>query len=147
VSTEGLDEEVAARLRGADQRYTRGRQRLVAVLHASDAPLTIQQILASDRSLAQSSVYRNLVILEEVGAVSRIVTHDDFARYELAEDLTEHHHHLICTACGDVSDFSLAPGVERDLEQALRRVARRSGFDVDGHRLDLVGTCGTCRAS
>jgi len=140
-----LDDDVAARLRTVDQRYTQGRRRLVGVLREAEAPLTIQQILGADRGLAQSSVYRNLAVLEEVGAVTRIVTHDDFARYELAEDLTEHHHHLICTSCGDVSDFALAPDVESDLEQALRRVARRSGFAADGHRLDLVGTCGTCR--
>ena len=143
--TEALDEDVAARLRTVDQRYTEGRRRLVGVLREADAPLTIQQILGAARDLAQSSVYRNLAVLEEVGAVTRIVTHDDFARYELAEDLTGHHHHLICTTCGDVSDFALGPDVESELEQALRRVARRSGFDPAGHRLDLVGTCGTCR--
>jgi len=145
VTIEGLDDDVAARLRTADQRYTGGRRRLVAVLRDADAPMTIQQILGADRALAQSSVYRNLAVLEEVGAVTRIVTHDDFARYELAEDLTGHHHHLICTSCGEVSDFALTPDVESELERALRKVARRSRFDAAGHRLDLLGTCGTCR--
>jgi Fur family transcriptional regulator, ferric uptake regulator len=145
VRDEALDDDVAARLRRVDQRYTSGRRRLVAVLREGDAPLTIQQILLADRALAQSSVYRNLAILEEVGAVTRIVTHDDFARYELAEDLTGHHHHLICTTCGDVSDFSLTPAIERELDSALRKVAKRSGFDPEGHRLDLVGVCGDCR--
>ncbi len=143
---DSLDDDVAARLRTADQRYTRGRRRLVAVLREGDGPMTIQQVLAADPALAQSSVYRNLAILEEVGAVTRIVTRDDFARYELAEDLTGHHHHLICTECGDVSDFSLTSSVEDELEQALRRVARRSGFEAAGHRLDLVGVCGDCHS-
>ncbi len=145
MTNETLDDDVAARLRAADQRYTRGRRRLVAVLHDGDGPMTIQQILDVDDGLAQSSVYRNLSILEQVGAVTRIVTRDDFARYELAEDLTEHHHHLICSACGDVSDFSLTPTVEHDLETALRKVARRSQFEIEAHRLDLVGTCVDCR--
>lgn len=144
MTTETLDQDVAERLRSAEQRYTRGRRRLVAVLRDGGGPMTIQQILDADRSLAQSSVYRNLSILEEVGAVTRITTRDEFARYELAEDLTEHHHHLICTACGDVSDFSLSPGVERDVEQALRKVARRCKFSVEGHRLDLLGVCADC---
>ena len=76
---------------------------------------------------------------------ARIVTTDDFARYELAEDLTEHHHHLICSTCGDVADFSLQPSVEEELDRALRKVARRTSFAVDGHRLDLVGICSSCR--
>lgn len=145
MTNETLDDDVAARLRAADQRYTRGRRRLVAVLNDGDGPMTIQQILDSGDRLAQSSVYRNLSILEQVGAVTRIVTRDDFARYELAEDLTEHHHHIICSSCGDVSDFSLAPSVEDQLETALRKVARRSRFEVEAHRLDLVGVCVDCR--
>lgn len=145
MTDETLDDDVATRLRSAEQRYTRGRRRLVAVLRDGDGPMTIQQILDADDRLAQSSVYRNLVILEEVGAVTRIITRDDFARYELAEDLTEHHHHLICTACGDVSDFSLTPTIEHELEIALRKVGRRSGFEIEAHRLDLVGVCADCR--
>jgi len=139
-----VEDEVAALLRQADQRFTSGRRRLVAVLQVGGGPLTITQILAADRSLAQSSVYRNLTILEEVGAVTRIVTRDDFARYELAEGLTEHHHHLICSTCGDVADFSLDARAEASLDRALERAADRAGFRIDTHRLDLLGTCGSC---
>lgn len=140
-----FDDEVSALLLSADQRYTRGRRRLVAVLLAAEAPLTITQILEADRTLAQSSVYRNLTILEDVGAVTRIVTRDDFARYELAEHLTQHHHHhLICSACGDVADFALDSRTEANLEKALNRAAKAAGFDPDAHRLDLLGTCEAC---
>lgn len=140
-----VDDVVAGRLRAAEQRYTRGRRRVIAALRDGDGPMTIPQILEHDARLAQSSVYRNLAILEEVGAVTRIVTRDDFARYELAEDLTEHHHHLICSSCGDVADFSLGIDVEDDLERALARVAKQARFTADTHRLDLVGTCAGCR--
>lgn len=139
-----VNDEVAALLRTADQRYTSGRRRLVTVLQTGNGPLTITQILAADPSLPQSSVYRNLTILEEAGAVTRIVTRDDFARYELAEHLTEHHHHLICSNCGDVADFSLGARAEASLDRSLQRVADRVGFDIDTHRLDLLGTCGSC---
>ena len=142
----GVDDEITELLRGADQRYTSGRRRLVSVLQSGGGPLTITQILEADPSLAQSSVYRNLTILEEVGAVTRIVTRDDFARYELAEDLTEHHHHLICSSCGDVADFSLDTKAESDLDRALFRAAGKVGFAVDSHRLDLLGTCASCPA-
>ena len=142
-----MDQEVAALLRRADQRYTTGRRRLVAALQGSGGPLTITQILDEDDSLAQSSVYRNLTILEEVGAVTRIVTRDDFARYELAEHLTEHHHHLICSTCGDVVDFSLNNKAEAALEKALSSAAIEAGFTVEGHQLDLLGVCADCQAA
>ena len=139
-----VDNEVATLLRGADQRYTKGRRRLVAALQCGNGPLTITQILALDPALPQSSVYRNLAILEEVNAVTRIVTRHDFALYELAETLTKHHHHLICSGCGDVADFSLDAPTESSLDWALRRAASEAGFEVEAHRLDLLGTCSRC---
>jgi len=139
-----IEVEIAALLRRAKQRYTKGRRRLVAVLQSADGPLTITQILANDSSLPQSSVYRNLSILETVGVVTRIVTRDDFAHFELAEHLTEHHHHLICSKCGDVSDFSLDNRTESSLNRDLYRAATAANFKVEAHRLDLMGTCARC---
>jgi Fe2+ or Zn2+ uptake regulation protein len=135
-----------ARLRSDGQRYTSGRRALVDALVGAGQPVTIPQLLERGRGLAQSSVYRNLAVLERAAVVHRIVTADDFARYELAEDLTEHHHHhLICGQCGEVSDFTLPAAVEEQLDRAAERVARTTGFSVDRHQLDLVGTCPSCR--
>lgn len=145
MSADFLHDDVASLLRTGDHRYTTGRRRVISALNEADGPVTILRILELDTGLAQSSVYRNLAILEEVGAVVRIVTHDDHARYELAEALTDHHHHhLICTDCGSVSDFQLAPDTESTLDKAFARVGRTAGFQIDGHRLDLLGTCATC---
>lgn len=139
-----VNEEVATLLRQADQRYTNGRRRLVAVLEAGGGPVTINQIVAADPSLPQSTVYRNLTILEDAGVVTRIVTTDDFARYELAEHLTGHHHHLICTSCGDIADFSLDSTAELALDKSLEAAAKSAGFTAEAHRLDLLGTCVNC---
>ena len=145
MSVDLLHDDVASLLRTGDHRYTTGRRRVISALHEADGPVTILGILELDTGLAQSSVYRNLAILEEVGAVVRIVTHDDHARYELAEALTDHHHHhLICTDCGLVSDFQLTPDTAATLDKAFARVSRRADFHVDGHRLDLLGTCAAC---
>ena len=139
-----VDDEAAALLRRANQRYTPSRRRLVAALQAGDGPLTITEIVAADTSLPQSTVYRNLTILEDADIVTRIVTSDDFARYELAEHLTGHHHHLICSSCGGVTDFALDTQTESTLDRALQAAARRVGFSADAHRLDLLGTCAAC---
>ncbi len=139
-----LHETAAYRLSGLDQRYTRTRRALVDLLAASDAPLALPQLLERDRTLAQSSAYRNLTVLERAGVVHRIVTADEYARYELAEDLTGHHHHLICTTCGEVRDFTMPPGVESQIDRALGQVAGENAFAADHHRLDLVGTCAGC---
>lgn len=135
----------ATRLQTDGQRYTAGRRDLVDLLNRLQQPVTIPQLLEQRPKLAQSSAYRNLAVLERAGVVQRIVTTDEFARYELAEHLTDHHHHhLICSSCGDVSDFTVPAAVEERLEQALSDVADRTGFHTTGHRLDLVGTCSEC---
>ena len=144
TDTPDVHATAAERLTADDQRYTTQRRGLVSLLADAPQPLTIPQLLERQPGLAQSSAYRNLAVLERAGVVHRIVTTDEFARYELAEDLTHHHHHLICTSCGDVTDFEVSEAVEHDLEAALTTVAARAGFVVRHHRLDLVGTCPTC---
>jgi Fur family transcriptional regulator, ferric uptake regulator len=143
VTTE-LDRTAAGRLQADGQRYTENRRELVAVLGAADAPLTIPEILDRRRGLAQSSAYRNLSVLERAGVVRRIVTTDEWARYELAEELTEHHHHLICQACGRVEDFTVSAALERSIDDAMATAATVAGFSLDHHRLDLVGRCARC---
>tara|TARA_B110000483_G_scaffold187194_1_gene221730 strand:+ start:647 stop:1087 length:441 start_codon:yes stop_codon:yes gene_type:complete len=140
-----LHDDVASLLRVGEHRYTTSRRQVISVLHTSAGPVTILDILEVDTGLAQSSVYRNLAILEEVGAVTRIVTHEDHARFELAERLTDHHHHhLICTICGSVSDFELTADTEGALNMAFAKVSRSAKFTIDSHRLDLLGSCADC---
>lgn len=134
---------VARRLASVGQRYTDGRRSLIDALLAADKPLAIGELLTS-AELPQSSAYRNLAVLEEAGAVRRVVTDEDFARYELAESLTEHHHHLICSTCGRVEDVTIPASLEADVDRTVARVARRSGFATVAHRLDLIGTCRDC---
>ena len=117
---------------------------LISILQLSKKPLTTSQILEVDNELAQSSVYRNLAVLEEAGSVVRIITNDDHARYELAEQFTDHHHHVICSYCGEILDFHLSDNVEKALEVSLQQVAEQFDFIVESHRLDLIGTCTSC---
>jgi Fe2+ or Zn2+ uptake regulation protein len=63
------------------------------------------------------------VVLERAGVVHRIVTADEFARCEPAEDLTGHHH-LICSECGDVRDFTVPASPESALARSLARGGR-----------------------
>lgn len=136
---------VDRRLRFDGQRHTPQRRALVDMLLQADAPLTLPQILERATDLAQSSAYRNLAVLERAGVVHRIVTTGDHACWELAEYLTEHHHHLICRGCGDVIDFTMPGDLERRLGAALSDVASDADFEPSHHRLDLVGVCSRCR--
>jgi Fe2+ or Zn2+ uptake regulation protein len=139
-----LHETTAARLRADQQRYTPRRRAVVDILAEAGQPLALPEILSRGDALAQSSVYRNLVVLEQAGVVRRVTSTDDFARYELAEDLTEHHHHLICSSCGTVDDFTASSRFEQTVARAVAEIARDTGFDAHHHRIDLIGVCNRC---
>ena len=143
--------EVARRFVQHDQRYSSKRRAIVSMLETSDRPLTITEILqlsknfkGSKNAIAQSSLYRNLVVLEEVGAVQKVVSTDDNGRYELNEEILGHHHHLLCSKCGDVCDVVIPENLEKNLDVALSQIAKRSGFKLEQHRLDLIGRCKKC---
>src|SRR5262245_48579800 len=139
-----LHQAAIARLRAVGQRYTRGRQALIDVLARSGRPLAIPEVLAADPSIPQSSVYRNMTVLEQAGVVRKIQGADEFSRFELAEDLTHHHHHLVCVSCGSVDDYDVPSRFERTMAKAIDAVAAETGFQAQWHRLDLVGVCARC---
>jgi len=139
-----LHRTVRDRLDTNDQRYTTGRRAVVDALAGSTGPLTLPELIDRAPELAQSSAYRNLAVLEDVGVVRRLVHGSDHARYELAEDLTEHHHHLICEQCGLVRDVTLTPDLEGRLDVAFEALSAAEGFVATHHTIDLYGLCAEC---
>lgn len=140
-----LDDVARERMTAAGHVYTRGRQLVMATLGRLGSPVTIPAILEAEPALVQSSLYRNLAVLEEVGLVKRVDVGDDRAFFELSELLTnDHHHHLVCRSCSTVVDVTLPERAERALDRAFTDAAGQSGFTIEDHRLDLVGLCAAC---
>ena len=137
-----IDDIALHRLRKDGQRLTTGRQLILRTLEQAGGPVTIPMILRRQPTLAQSSVYRNLAVLEHAGLVSKIAMGDEHAHYELGEEITNnHHHHFICTSCVSVTDVVLPASAERSLDKALREAAEGVMFELQHHRLDLLGRC------
>ena len=132
----------------AGQLYTRGRRRLVDALTEIEGPATIPMILDGRPEFVQSSVYRNLGVLHAAGLVTKVDVGEGRSYYELSEMLTSHHHHhLVCRECRTVVDITLPARVERSIERGLHDVAVGEGFQLEDHRLDLVGLCADCQAA
>jgi Fur family ferric uptake transcriptional regulator len=89
-----------------------------------------------------ASIYRALELLERQGLVQRFDVGESAARYEAALPSGEHHHHIVCERCGEESAFE-----DDDLERAIRRLARRVDFAIDGHDVTLKGECPECAGS
>lgn len=142
-----LHADVEQRLARGRQRYTAARRDLVEQLRTQDRPRSIIEMLDDDRTMSQSSLYRNLTVLERARVVRRLSGTDDVARFELAEDVTgDHHHHLVCTECGRIDDVDVDADVEDAVHEAVDHALEAHGFSTDLHRLELVGTCAECAA-
>ncbi len=137
--------EVERRLRRIDQRYTAGRRAIVDLLVTAGHPVSIGDIAERLPDLPRSSAYRHLVDLHAAGLVRRVSAHDEYTRFELAEDLTEHHHHLLCVSCGKVIDVTPPEGFEKQTAAAISELAAAEGFEPHSHSLDVLGLCANCR--
>jgi len=136
---------VADRLHRVRQRYTGGRRALVTMLLGAGRPLTIAELLREEDGWSQSSLYRNLSVLEGCGVVRRLASADGTARFEVTEELSRHHHHLVCSGCGRLDDVDLPARVEATLHAVTAEVGTALGYEVDEHRLELIGRCAECR--
>jgi Fe2+ or Zn2+ uptake regulation protein len=141
---EELSELVEGRLRRTEKQYTKGRRALVELLADLGHPASIADISARLPDLPTSSAYRHLVDLQGAGVVRRLAGSDEFARFELAEDLTEHHHHLVCTRCGRVTDVTPSPAFERTVSRTVEQLAASHQFQPISHDLDVMGHCAAC---
>ena len=133
------------RLRRVDQRYTSGRRAIVELLVSAGHPVSIEDIASQLPGLPRSSAYRHLTDLQTAGLIRRVTANDEFTRFELAEDLTEHHHHLLCVRCGKVTDVTPPDGFEQQVAGAISTLADGEAFEVHSHRLDVIGLCAACR--
>ncbi len=141
----GLHDLVEVRLRRVDQRYTGGRRAMIDLLVTLGHPVSISEIAVHLPEVPRSSAYRHLVDLQGAGVVRRIAAKDEFARFELAEDLTEHHHHLLCTTCGRVIDVTPTPAFERTVAKMVQELAAQEDFHPTSHALDVIGHCARCK--
>ena len=89
-----------------------------------------------------ASIYRTLELLDRLHLTRRVDAAEGVARYEPVDPSGEHHHHLVCESCGEVSAFE-----DLELERAIERLAGRVDYSVVAHDVTLRGECPACRAA
>ena len=87
---------------------------------------------AVDPHISIATVYRTVRLFEEAGIIERHDFRDGRSRYEEAPDV--HHDHLIDMRSGKVIEF-----VDEDIEKLQNAIAKRLGFKLVDHRLELYG--------
>lgn len=151
-SASHVDQVALDRLRARLQAYmakkglrSTAQRRLIVDTFFSGAPhMTIEDLLAEvrahDRGIGYATVYRTLKLLAECGVASERRFGDGLSRYELADDASAHHDHLICVNCGKIIEFE-----EPRIEALQEEIAAKYGFEVTWHKHEMYGVCLECR--
>lgn len=118
-------------MRMTDQRRVIARVLEDAADHP-DVEEVHRRAVAIDPAISISTVYRTVKLFEEAGIIERHDFRDGRARYETVPD--EHHDHLIDLRTGRVIEFR-----SEEIEALQEAIARRLGYRLAGHRLELYG--------
>lgn len=128
----------------SDYRVTEPRRAVARLIadrsgHFSAADL-VEAARARRLGIGRATIFRTLEVLTDLDLVERIDLPSGEHAYVACEP--SHHHHVVCSGCGRSQDID-----DTGLRSVVREVARRTGFRIDDHRLELFGRCAECLAT
>ena len=139
------------RFRGCGYRITLAREVILDLLSNSIEHLSAEDIYikvhAKHPNIGLTTVYRTLDVLSDLGLVYKFDFGDGRTRYELAEGPKgeRHHHHLVCTNCNKIIDYTDFIDEEVELLRRTEKgLAEKYGFDIKNHLIQFYGLCGEC---
>ncbi|MEI6741389.1 MAG: Fur family transcriptional regulator [Gemmatimonadaceae bacterium] len=136
-------EAFRAYLRDHNLPVTAQRMAIAEVVLGTDRHVSADEVAraldAQGARAGTATVYRTLEVLVRSGLVVERDFGEGFKRYEAARGIP-HHEHLLCTACGAVTEFR-----DERLERMTTLLAESQGFTRQRHRLVIYGLCGACR--
>jgi Fur family ferric uptake transcriptional regulator len=130
--------ELAAALRARGLRLTAQREKVLDAVQAL-GHATPEQLSDAIEGVDVATIYRTLELLEQLGLVKHTHLGHGAPSYRPAAD---EHIHLVCHACGSVSDA--APELVDTLQRQLREAR---GFVLDRAHFTVFGRCAACAAS
>ena len=134
--------DAPGRLRAAGLRVTRQRVAILDALGGLGGHRTADEVAAAlagaGSPLPRASLYHALAAMADAGVLLVADAGPGTARFELAGDW---HHHLVCRACGSITDVPCATGTKPCLEAAL------PGAVIDEAQVVFRGLCPMCAAA
>jgi Fe2+ or Zn2+ uptake regulation protein len=135
--------KIAGILREHGYKLTPQRHALLKVISAQPDRLSPEAIYEKARQeypgIGRVTTYRTLALLSRFNLVCRIHSPDGCRNYVMRRPM-EHHHHLVCSDCGRAVDFT-----DCDLSGLEKRLSAKTGFEIQGHLLELYGRCPECQ--
>lgn len=141
MTTPSSVEEILAALRHSGGRVTATRRATVETLLANrDRHISADEIVGAVRArhsdVAESTIYRTLAALEELGVITHMHLDHGPATFHLADHA---HRHLVCRSCHAIIE------TPADLyEDLAAELDRRYGFTVEDEHFAITGLCRQC---
>lgn len=139
-----LLESIERRILSEGGKRSRSRFAVMAAFFRGRTHVTVEELARQVRNgspgIGNVTVYRTLKLLSRMGYAKELDFGDGARRYE--SNLSAHHDHLVCTACGTVIEFE-----DPEIEKLQDLVTRRHGFLPEAHRLEIFGRCSECASS
>ncbi len=143
MSYEKIKDKFRQFIRTKGLKSTRQREVILDEFLRSGSHLSTEELYLRLRRknprIGYATVHRTLKLFAECGIAEQRHFNDGQARYE-ASNHDEHHDHLICSICGKIVEFE-----DPRIEELQEQVARKHGFSIEKHRLELYGQCNHCR--
>jgi len=139
------------RFEGHASRLTAPREAILEFLSRSSKHMSAKEIYASLHGsypgIGLSTVYRTLDLLARMGIITKLAIGDGQSRYEFkSKEKDEHHHHLICTNCGQIINYSEFLDEELSLvKKTEERLAKKYNFIIQDHNIEFLGICEKCK--
>lgn len=140
------------RFRGQGYRLTIPREAILHVLTNTEEHLSAEDIYMVVHqkypAIGLTTVYRTLDILVQMGVVFKFDFGDGRSRYELTEHFSgkKHHHHLICTMCSRIIDYTDFIDDELELlDRTKKTLSKKHNFQITGHMMQFYGLCEKCK--
>ena len=128
-------------LEAAGYRITRPRRSVSELTSGRTGTFSAAELEADARRrrlrVGRATIFRALELFVELGVVERLDLPSGEHAYIRCEPA--HHHHLVCSRCGRAEEVA-----DAGLQEVTETIARRTGFRIDTHRLELFGLCPTC---
>ena len=130
-------------LDSAGYRLTEPRRAVADLIGGRRGHFTAADLLAEAKArrlgIGRATIFRALELFAELNLVERLDLPNGGHAY--VECARAHHHHVICSSCGRATEVE-----DCGMHAVAEEVARRSGYQIDTHRLELFGLCPKCSA-
>ncbi|MFQ6020055.1 MAG: Fur family transcriptional regulator [Dehalococcoidia bacterium] len=130
-------ENIIRSLEACDHRVTPPRMAVLAAVLRHSGHFTVDDILRRVPGVGRATVFRTMKLLCDLGIVCRVLLEDGSLHYRFSR--RGHHHHLVCVSCGGVQDMD-----DCIVSDLVRGLSRSTGYQIEGHWLELYGRCAAC---